>query len=618
MGKNPQRGIMELGLANRTVSIFNRFVQADRYSYFNCGSAALGERKMHLIPASVTASLWGTGGLNSLLRGLFVLLVSLVFTASLQADGEGQADLDEATRVKVRAQEMDDLEKVVELCESAIKKGLDKDSETYAKELLTSTLYERAARMSQVILDRQPPDQRWRVLRRLALTDLEKALTYNDQLGQVHLLIARLQALPSGDIEKAKQAVGKAIELLTDDPRQLAAAYVVKGSISEDSKEQEASFQKAIDLNPQNADAWRARAIWNLNQNAIDKAMEDFTKLLEVEPDDIIAHQALARILGQQERFDEAIAHLDKLIEAGSRSPVTYELKAEILAEKGDKRAAIDCLNEALKINARDIRVLLALARLRIDVGDYDLAQNDLKLVLELNPEMPQAFLLRSMLAAQQKRYEDAIRDIKHLLESTPDNADLKSHLATLYIQDERPSKAIALLTEVIEGDPENWQAYRIRGDALLSLGKHGEAISDYEAALHIKPDDDGVLNNLAWVLATSPDDKLRDANRSLELATKACELTKYQKAHILSTLAASYAELGKFDEAIKWSEKAVELDKDEKQLANELKSYKDGKPWRELQQVQEKPEPEPPNESDLQIDIEADDETGDDTLRDN
>jgi tetratricopeptide (TPR) repeat protein len=146
--------------------------------------------------------------------------------------------------------------------------------------------------------------------------------------------------------------------------------------------------------------------------------------------------------------------------------------------------------------------------------------------------------------------------------------------------------------------------ALRARGDAYLSTSKQAEAIADFEAALKIHQESDGLYNNLAWVLATSPDDKLRDGKRAIELATKACELTEYKEAHILSTLASGYAETGDWENAIKWSTKAVELgDETEiEQLKQELKSYEEKKPWRELQNVKEKPEPEKTQPADLDL----------------
>jgi len=108
------------------------------------------------------------------------------------------------------------------------------------------------------------------------------------------------------------------------------------------------------------------------------------------------------------------------------------------------------------------------------------------------------------------------------------------------------------------------------------------------------------VLNNLAWVLATSPDENLRDGKRAIELATKACELTEYKLPHILSTLAAGYAETGNFQTALKWSQKAVELGSEDQlePLTKELESYQAKKPVRELltEPQADQPEPEEPD----------------------
>ena len=143
---------------------------------------------------------------------------------------------------------------------------------------------------------------------------------------------------------------------------------------------------------------------------------------------------------------------------------------------------------------------------------------------------------------------------------------------------------------------PENWLFLRGRGDALLSMGKRAEAIADFEKAAAQQPKGKDVLNNLAWLLATAPEDKLRDGKRAVTLATQACELTDYKEAYILSTLAAAYAETGDFDNAVKWSSKAVELGKDKEHadaLKKELASYQAHKPWREaLPDAEEKPAP--------------------------
>ena len=68
------------------------------------------------------------------------------------------------------------------------------------------------------------------------------------------------------------------------------------------------------------------------------------------------------------------------------------------------------------------------------------------------------------------------------------------------------------------------------------------------------------ILNNLAWQLATSPDPKIRDGIQAVQLAQRACEQTQFGKTVFLGTLAAAFAEAGKFDDAIAIAEHACNL----------------------------------------------------------
>jgi tetratricopeptide (TPR) repeat protein len=201
-----------------------------------------------------------------------------------------------------------------------------------------------------------------------------------------------------------------------------------------------------------------------------------------------------------------------------------------------------------------------------------------------LQPGSVQALQLHAALLGSTGKFDQALQDLNVLRTAMPDNEELLLQIAAVYQAAKQPGKAIATYDTVLAADGTSVAAYRGRADSYLSQGKQSDAIEDYKKALEQEPDNSGVLNNLAWVLATSPEDNLRDGARAIELAKHACEVTEYKQAHILSTLAAAYAESGDFDTAITWSEKAVDLGTDELkgQLKKELESYQAHKPWRE------------------------------------
>jgi tetratricopeptide (TPR) repeat protein len=538
---------------------------------------------------------------------LFALLAVVALASPLAAQNEGQADLDKATELQLTAESLSDMEKVIALAEGALKKGLDKGQAEFARQLLAATLFQHANRSAEAIFGQSPPSRRWPLVRDRALKDLDKAKSYDPKLPDVYLLQAKLQLLPGGDQKAAQNGIDEAVKLLqgTDNVKDLAKALVLRAAMSKDKDKQLADFDAAIKADPDNTDAWQGRALVYLERGESEKAIADLEKLVEKEVNNPAAIGALAEALTNLKKYDEAIKYSSKVIELAPRITLGYSLRARAHILKNDLKSALADLTEALKVDPNDLPSLLMRSRLNAAEGNDDEARADVEKALRISPDLPQAILMRSMLAAQQEKYGEAIADIQSLLQTDPTNVEYRLQLATYMVGDKRPRKAIDVLTSIIEemGEELNEEqketksdALRARGDALLSVGKHADAIKDYEEALKLTPDDTGVLNNLAWVLATSPEDGLRNAERSIELGTKACELTKYERPHILSTLASGYAEKGDWENAIKWSSKAVELGAKEKdvseQLQKELDSYKEKKPWREKQEVEENTKP--------------------------
>jgi tetratricopeptide (TPR) repeat protein len=88
-------------------------------------------------------------------------------------------------------------------------------------------------------------------------------------------------------------------------------------------------------------------------------------------------------------------------------------------------------------------------------------------------------------------------------------------------------------------------------GVRLEEEGKAAEAVQAYRQALRTDPDNPVVLNNLAWILATASRPELRNGEEAVQLATRAAELTDYREPHCIGTLAAAYARVGRFPEAV-------------------------------------------------------------------
>jgi tetratricopeptide (TPR) repeat protein len=90
--------------------------------------------------------------------------------------------------------------------------------------------------------------------------------------------------------------------------------------------------------------------------------------------------------------------------------------------------------------------------------------------------------------------------------------------------------------------------------------GKAIQTIARYREALRSTPDETAVLNNLAWILATCPEAEMRNGAEAVSLAGRACESTGFKEPLLIGTLAAAYAEAGRFDLAVTTAAKACDL----------------------------------------------------------
>ena len=542
-------------------------------------------------------------------------------------------DLAEAFELKFNARTTSDLDKIVRLCKSALKKGLSEGETEQAEYLASESLLRFAEGMAKPTFA-TPQDRRWKAYRAQAIPRLKKAVEFNDSNVAAFILLAKFEAMDPRAKEDALKNIEKAIELSADDRTQLSNALVIRARLKKDKDEKLADLNQAIKHNADNVQAHELRAWTLLSDKKVSEAIEDFNYWFEAKPENFEARIVVAQSLrATGELFDDEVQQevldiLDEAAEINPESGIPDEIKAQIFLQQEELDKAIEAATKSIDLDKRRPMAYRIRARAHAEKGDLETALEDANRLMKL--DLMDGYELRSDLFIQLAEYGKAIKDLEAMSATDPDNESLLSELARLYNLDLRPEKSIKIYNSLLRNSivPDEGKApdavrrvfmakraalLNSRGDARLNSGQHKKAFNDYEDSLSLIDQllttlsdverrhatrGSGLLNNFAWLLATSPEEDLRDGDRAIELATEAAEITNFEQAHILSTVAAGYAENGDFKTAIEWIEKGLKAnevagEKDgafedaikaqEKSLRDELKSYKKEKPWREL-----------------------------------
>ena len=182
----------------------------------------------------------------------------------------------------------------------------------------------------------------------------------------------------------------------------------------------------------------------------------------------------------------------------------------------------------------------------------------------------------------------DAIEQYEQTLRIRPDYAKPHNNIGIALASQGRVAEAIAEFAAALRIEPDYAEAHYNLGLAMASQGRISEAIAQYRETLRLKPDWPPALSRLAWILATDRNASLRNGAEAVQSAERLCEITGHRQADALDALAAAYAEVGRFNDAIQVAQKAVELANaaEHRDLAGHiqerLKLYQAGSPYRE------------------------------------
>jgi superkiller protein 3 len=207
---------------------------------------------------------------------------------------------------------------------------------------------------------------------------------------------------------------------------------------------------------------------------------------------------------------------------------------------------------------------------------------------IELNPNRAEFYNNLGNLLAKQNQTDEAIEQFQKALEVEPDYAKAHYNLANILTAQGRWDEAIEHYQRALKQMPDSTHAHYQLGLALQSRGKFTAAIAQFQKVLELDPRHVTAQNNLAWLLATCPDNSVRNGQKAVAVAQQAVQLSGGNSPEILDTLAAAYAEAGRFPEAVETAQRASDLSaaQNKKPLAeviqNQLKLYEANSPYHE------------------------------------
>ncbi|HEY0551446.1 MAG TPA: tetratricopeptide repeat protein, partial [Verrucomicrobiae bacterium] len=126
-----------------------------------------------------------------------------------------------------------------------------------------------------------------------------------------------------------------------------------------------------------------------------------------------------------------------------------------------------------------------------------------------------------------------------------------REELASLLSQAAKQTEALAQYAELLRLAPGRSDVHVTMAVLLAGIRRPVEAADHYREALRLNPNDVVALNNLAWLLATDPNDQVRNGYEAVSTAERACALTRWSNPVFLATFAAAHAERGNFEQAV-------------------------------------------------------------------
>ena len=230
------------------------------------------------------------------------------------------------------------------------------------------------------------------------------------------------------------------------------------------------------------------------------------------------------------------------------------------LKNQGQLDQAIAHYRRAINIWPDYVEAHYNLGGAYIEKGEFDEALAEYRRAIEIRPDEADSHNNYASALRDLNRFDQAETEYKRALFLRPQYLDARLNLGSLLLQRGRTAEAIANLETARRLQPNDSDTHVTLALALMKNAQTNEAVAELNRALQLTPDKVSALNSLAWLLATAADDSVRDGKRAVQLGEAANALAGNDNPAILHTLAAAYAEAGRFDEALQTARRAMKL----------------------------------------------------------
>jgi tetratricopeptide (TPR) repeat protein len=348
-------------------------------------------------------------------------------------------------------------------------------------------------------------------------------------------------------------------------------------------------FEHTAQVTQQNALAVTILGSLLAKEGKLDEAMEFYQTALRYTPNFPEAHFFLGNALDEQGKLDEAVAEYEKSLWFRPTQEQTHIFMGIALAKQKKYDEAIAHYNAALRLNPDSAVSYNNRARLYHSQGRLDLAIKDYNAALEIDPKLSIAHNNLGILLVQKGNLVEGTKHLREAVRLRPKNAESQFNLALALNQQGQWSEATELFKKTMGNYSADPKAHYEFAMALAHLKRTREAMGEYAAALLIQPDFPDALDGLAWILATDANADFRNGTEAVKMSERACVLTGRKDAEKLKTLAATYAETGRFEDAINTLRMAKDLaiGINRQELVNEcqrmLEHFQRAEQWRGL-----------------------------------